>query len=273
MKILLVEPAYYSQYPPLGLLKLSRLRKDRGDEVRFDSTDHARSLADGLRTRRLWPDSPTEADSLQHYLDEQGRRHRESYARAAREFASKAEHKDKKKQKQRRRAVMRSAAAAETILGRGSVMTLARGEPIFLEGSEFTFRVAVRHLRAGHGGVNVSLESRGGQRLTDLCLYFEDTPALEQAAAMALHIQSGDELDLLLTGNPFNVTAAGASHPLVADRLAQRRDETRQAALDLQHIVNASRATPGIASGPSQPGSPRPEPESSILPGERPLTS
>jgi|HubBroStandDraft_4_1064222.scaffolds.fasta_scaffold15821_3 hypothetical protein len=35
MKVLLVEPAYYTQYPPLGLLKLSTLYKAQGHEVRF----------------------------------------------------------------------------------------------------------------------------------------------------------------------------------------------------------------------------------------------
>lgn len=35
MKILLVEPAYYTQYPPLGLLKLSTLYKSEGHDVRF----------------------------------------------------------------------------------------------------------------------------------------------------------------------------------------------------------------------------------------------
>lgn len=35
MRVLLVEPKYYSQYPPLGLLKLSTLLKQEGNEVRF----------------------------------------------------------------------------------------------------------------------------------------------------------------------------------------------------------------------------------------------
>lgn len=35
MKILLVEPRYYTQYPPLGLLKFSSLYKLQGHEVRF----------------------------------------------------------------------------------------------------------------------------------------------------------------------------------------------------------------------------------------------
>ena len=35
MRVLLVEPGYYTQYPPLGLLKLSSLYKAQGHEVRF----------------------------------------------------------------------------------------------------------------------------------------------------------------------------------------------------------------------------------------------
>jgi hypothetical protein len=35
MKVLLIEPNYYTQYPPLGLLKLSTFHKSQGDDVRF----------------------------------------------------------------------------------------------------------------------------------------------------------------------------------------------------------------------------------------------
>lgn len=35
MNILLVEPSYYTRYPPLGLLKLARYHRDRGDNVKL----------------------------------------------------------------------------------------------------------------------------------------------------------------------------------------------------------------------------------------------
>ena len=35
MRVLLVEPNYYTQYPPLGLLKFSTLYKQQGHDVRF----------------------------------------------------------------------------------------------------------------------------------------------------------------------------------------------------------------------------------------------
>lgn len=46
MKVLLVEPDYYSQYPPLGLLKLSAKYKRDGHEVRFV---RGRQLITGFR--------------------------------------------------------------------------------------------------------------------------------------------------------------------------------------------------------------------------------
>jgi len=35
MKVLLVEPDYYTRYPPLGLMKLSSFHKSRGDDIDF----------------------------------------------------------------------------------------------------------------------------------------------------------------------------------------------------------------------------------------------
>ena len=35
MRVLLVEPDYYTRYPPLGLLKLAAWHRAKGDEVRL----------------------------------------------------------------------------------------------------------------------------------------------------------------------------------------------------------------------------------------------
>ena len=47
MRILLVQPAYYTRYPPLGLLKLAAMHKDRGDDV---------LLVRGLESPAMIPD-------------------------------------------------------------------------------------------------------------------------------------------------------------------------------------------------------------------------
>lgn len=51
MNVLLVEPEYYTKYPPLGLLKISAYHKRRGDQVKF-----VRVRVDGLRKPRKRPD-------------------------------------------------------------------------------------------------------------------------------------------------------------------------------------------------------------------------
>ena len=47
MKILLVQPAYYTRYPPLGLLKLAAMHRAQGDEISF---------VRGLQTPEVQPD-------------------------------------------------------------------------------------------------------------------------------------------------------------------------------------------------------------------------
>src|SRR5437867_3458758 len=58
MHVLLVEPSYYSQYPPLGLLKISALHKLQGDTVEFvrgtSALRYIREDPDRVYVTSLW---------------------------------------------------------------------------------------------------------------------------------------------------------------------------------------------------------------------------
>ncbi len=129
------------------------------------------------------------------------------------------------------------------MLGRGQVMTLTRGEPVFLTGAYFEWRFYITNFyRAGHGGLNITLRDKAGNSLADLCLYFEDTPVIEQVAAIAMHLACGEEQELLTTGNVSNVTSAGAIHPLIAERMKKRSDDAE----DLEQFIGRATRNPRI---------------------------
>jgi hypothetical protein len=74
----------------------------------------------------------------------------------------------------------------------------------------------------GHGALDVRLCTPDGTRLANICVYFDKTPALDQVAALALHLDAGEENAIIDTGNLFNVTPAGAEHALVIQRQTKR---------------------------------------------------
>lgn len=199
------------------------------------STRHAERLAEGIRTRRPWPKSADDMSALDGYFREQSENYERARRAATATMMQKADPPDVKRK--RRKMLSRSASTSTTVLGRAAVSALIRGEAIKLEGRLLDFSVRVIELsQKGHGGTEIYLES-GGTRLGGLCLYFNDTPALEQAAAIALHIQADEELDLLDTGNLYNVTAAGHSNPFLVDRLRRASEERQQLELEMQALA------------------------------------
>jgi len=57
---------------------------------------------------------------------------------------------------------------------------------------------------------------------------------------LALHLNAGEEAAVLNTGNLFSITAAGAEHPLVKQRMAKRPTTEDQALMDrvMRHGLN-----------------------------------
>lgn len=78
----------------------------------------------------------------------------------------------------------------------------------------------------GHGALEVRLLDPAGQRLAHVCVYFDRMPVLDQVAALAMLIATGDEASVIETGDLFAITSAGARHPLVTDRLAKNPPTT-----------------------------------------------
>lgn len=194
---------------------------------------HRRDIAERMRAVP-WPRHPEEARSTERYFIEAQARHREAiqraYAALSDPLLKRAGHRSASS-KDERKALRRSLSAASAAIGEEGARTLLRGEPVRLQGHLFDFVIRSRLRRSGHGGLTISLFGPDSEeRLADLCLYFDGMPALDQAAALALHISSESEIDLIEAGNLFNLTVEGARNPLLMDRLR------REGAMDVEQI-------------------------------------
>lgn len=128
----------------------------------------------------------------------------------------------KKAERRRYRKVARKAAStAVAIVGSESVSRFVRGEYVRIPGQTIDFQVKRRALAAsnGHGALDIAVHDKGtGDHLADLCLYFENTPALDQMTAIKLHLATGLEGELLETANVTRTTELGATHPVLVER-------------------------------------------------------
>lgn len=199
--------------------------------VRNDEVSQQRIMISRLR-RLPWPDHPDEAKELEPIFAAAKKRYAEARERAyaamctpdrvtVNKAACNFKREAEKHLRERRRVLRRSAVAASAILGAATVGAFARGEPVVIAGQQIAFSVKAHNLHGqGHGALDVDVHDPAGQKLGDLCLYFDDMPALDQLAAVALHVGAGNEKGLLDTGNLTGITAAGSQNPAI---LAKKR--------------------------------------------------
>jgi hypothetical protein len=153
---------------------------------------------------------------------EEGRRRAQAFFRR-----DAAPQKVDRNERRRRKVVRRAVANAEAVVGREAVSAFAQGKDVEIAG-ETILLVVSRGLRldsSGHGALNVAFHAPsefGGMRLADACVYMENTPALDQLAALALHVKAGQEADIISAANLSNITAWGDGHPLIKAREKQR---------------------------------------------------
>jgi hypothetical protein len=122
--------------------------------------------------------------------------------------------------RERRKVLRRAASTAVAVMGREKVSALVHGEQIEFVGREVKFLVKSSGSLAarGHGNLAVSVVGRDDTLLGHLCVYFDETPALDQATALSMFVDGGEESEIIKTANLTFVTEAGREHPLLADR-------------------------------------------------------
>lgn len=191
----------------------------RGDPAA--SVQHHARLAHGIAALP-WPDHPSEARLLDPLFEAQEGARNRRRERAMQEFVNRhgAVGKSRKKIGSHRKLLARSATTSARLLGDAPTRAFLRGEAVSIPtAGDLIFQVRSERTSAlGPGAVRVSLAATRGERLANLCLYFDDTPPLDQLVAIALHAEAGNAEELLSAGNLFDLTEAGAAHPALRDR-------------------------------------------------------
>jgi len=122
-------------------------------------------------------------------------------------------------ERRNRKALAKGFQLVSSLMGYEKARMFISGEHISVAGQRFTFvmRKQGSSTTVGHAGLEIQITTPSGEPLSHLCLYFEDTPAIDQIAAVALHVASGEEDDLIRTGNLYKEQVAAATYaPLVA---------------------------------------------------------
>lgn len=132
--------------------------------------------------------------------------------------------------RKQRKALCRSLTLANSILPPADVKKFIRGDFIVLPGQAIDLSLKLRGslYAEGHGACGVCVLSKSGDSLADLCVYFEETPVLDQVVGFALHMLAGLEEELLTASNLTRVHPAGARHYLIRP-LARDAPQARRA--------------------------------------------
>lgn len=141
------------------------------------------------------------ADLLVEQLKAQHEGYRQTNARAiAAHFAREAGPRDRRSKQRHRATIKRAASTAVAIIGETIVSDFAAGRSIVLPGETLSLEIARLGSSAslGHGTLTISaVDRRTGRRLADLCVYHQNTPALDQLTALALGMQAGEEDEII----------------------------------------------------------------------------
>lgn len=209
-------------------------------ESTTDGFGHYRSLIAGIR-KMAWPNNLSDGREVHAWMDAQQAaiaiRQRAAEERfidanqiplndAPRELWAAIRAGKRIIKKKVRRRITKSAAIAASFFGAQAVSAFASGAPIEILGQTMVLEAQANGSigKMGHSALNIKVKSTEGKRLAKVCLYFDQTPALDQLVALKLHMDAGEEKELLSTGNLYAITEDGANHPLVLSHKSFRAE-------------------------------------------------
>ena len=117
---------------------------------------------------------------------------------------------------EQKKVLKRSLKAAETFVSKETVKAFIDNKEISVEGKNLVLK-ATRTAQLssnGHGAFSVSVHTKDDVFLARLCVYFEDTPVLDQLIGMVLFVSSGCEEEFIKRANVLALSEAGRMHPL-----------------------------------------------------------
>lgn len=170
-----------------------------------------------------WATVKHEADAITADIIAQHESYRRFNERQLRQAwdAGRTRFQTRRTRKRQRKVIARAMICAESVLGRNAVRHFVAGKPVVLMGDKVALEVSRNASSAslGHMGLYVvAVDPASKRRLANLCVYHDQTPALDQLTALALGMRAGEEAEIMATANLSRVSELGLENPLIAER-------------------------------------------------------
>jgi hypothetical protein len=197
----------------IGVKGLRRIRSDRylsriisQDPSTRDVVEIGKSLVANCKMDDLRPDTISTAFDITNRAREKVREEQSRLDRAARK-AILGGMTEKRAERSRRRVIRRSLSFLERIIGEDNARIFVSGDRITATGQHFQLIMKKNHRlsTSGHGSLEIEVADSNGIVLSNLCLYLEDTPVMDQVAAFAMDMRSGGEAEIISKGNLYKI--------------------------------------------------------------------
>lgn len=167
--------------------------------------------------------------------------------------AYKNAHMPRKEIKRKRTVLNRSISAASSIVGLDVAKSFLAGKPVIV--TDGTVQLSIVRspdvFSTDVLSLDIHILDMENQKLSDLCLYFDDTPMFDQLGAIALYVAAGQMKELLQIGNMLNITDLGYQHPIIREKLLSpipedQFAEIRRVQLKLMNLIERGANTEQI---------------------------